>query len=83
MAARPASTRPETGRPAFELEPARACGSRRRASNPVCRPNCPGAQSDPARRAGSRGGARSARDDGQGEISCLGDTVSAAGPFQN
>ena len=33
MAARPPSARPETGRPPFELEPARACGSRRRAAD--------------------------------------------------
>lgn len=75
MAARPASARPETGRPAFELEPARACGSRGSAADPVCRPNCPGAQSELARRARSRRRAQSERVDGQGAISRLGDIV--------
>src|SRR5271165_7512237 len=76
MVARPPSARPETGRPAFELEPARASRSRGRSANPICRPECPGAQSDPARRARSRCRARSQRDDGEGAISRVGDPVS-------
>lgn len=75
MAARPPSARPEISRSAFELEPARACGSRSRAADRVRRPNCPGAQSELACRARSRGRAGPPRDDGQGEVSRLGDIV--------
>ncbi len=56
---------------------------RRRAANLVRRTNCPEAQSDAARRARSGGRARSAREDGQGEISRLGDIASTAGALRN